>query len=136
MLIVPNFDEVFEVHCDASGVGIGGVLSQNNRPVAFFSEKLNDVRRRYSTYDKEFYAIVRSLEYWRHYLIAKEFVLYSDHEALKYINGQHKLKPRHAHWVELLQAFSFSIKHKAGVLNHVADALSRRYTLLNYACAS
>ena len=82
-------------------------------------------------YDKEFYAIVRSLEYWHHYLISKEFVLYSDHEALKYINEQHKLKPRHAKWVELLQAFSFSIKHKAGVLNNVADALSRRYALVS-----
>jgi RNase H-like domain found in reverse transcriptase len=112
-------------------VGIGGVLSQKGRPVTFFSEKLNEVKLKYSTYDKEFYAIVRSLEYWRHYLISKEFVLYYDHEALKYINGQHKLKPRHAKWVEFLQAFSFSIKHKAGVLNTVADALSRRYSLIS-----
>lgn len=86
VLILPDFEEIFEVHCDASGVGIGGVLSQRNRPVTFFSEKLNDVRLRYLTYDKEFYAIVRSLEHWRHYLISREFILYSDHEALKYIN--------------------------------------------------
>ncbi|GJW38288.1 reverse transcriptase domain-containing protein [Tanacetum coccineum] len=103
VLALPNFEHIFQVECDASGLGIGGVLSQLNRPIAFFSEKLNDTRRRYSTYDKEFYAIVRSLEYWRHYLLPAEFILYSDHQALKFIQGQAKLKPRHAKWVETLQ---------------------------------
>ncbi|GJS04831.1 RNA-directed DNA polymerase [Tanacetum coccineum] len=130
VLALPNFDEVFQVECDASGVGIGGVLSQNQRPIAFFSEKLNDARRKYSTYDKEFYAIVRSLDTWRHYLLSNEFVLFSDHEALKFINGQHKLKSRHAKWVEFIQAFSFVIRHKVGSNNQVADALSRRHSLI------
>ncbi|GKA36855.1 RNA-directed DNA polymerase [Tanacetum coccineum] len=130
VLALPNYEHVFEVECDASGLGIGGVLSQLKRPIAFFSEKLNDTRRRYSTYDKEFYAIVRSLEYWRHYLLPAEFILYSDHE-LKFIQGQAKLKPRHAKWVETLQDFSFVIRHKAGSANSVADALSRRPALLS-----
>ncbi|GJV96511.1 putative CCCH-type zinc finger family protein [Tanacetum coccineum] len=112
ILALPNFDEVFQVECDASVVGIGGVLSQNQRSIAFFSEKLNDARRKYSTYDKEFYAIVRSLDTWRHYLLSNEFVMFSDHEALKFINGQHKLKPRHAKWVEFIKDFSFVIRHK------------------------
>nr|GEX25397.1 reverse transcriptase [Tanacetum cinerariifolium] len=85
VLALPNFEHVFQVKYDASGLGVGGVLSQLNRPISFFSEKLNDTRRRYSTYDKEFYAIVRSLEYWRHYLLPAEFILYSDHQALKFI---------------------------------------------------
>ncbi|GJY25953.1 RNA-directed DNA polymerase [Tanacetum coccineum] len=119
-----------QVECDAFGVGIGGVLSQNQRPIAFFSEKLNGARRKYSTYDKEFYAIVRSLDTWRHYLLSNKFVLFSDHEALKFINGQHKLKPRHAKWVEFIQAFSFVIRQKVGSDNQVADALSRRHSLI------
>ncbi|GKA96872.1 RNA-directed DNA polymerase [Tanacetum coccineum] len=114
VLALPNFDEVFQVECDASGVGISGVLSQNQRPIAFFSEKLNDVRRKYFTYDKEFYVIVRNLDTWRHYLLSNEFVLFSDHEALKFINWQHKLKSRHAKWVEFIQAFSFVIRHRLG----------------------
>nr|GEY38558.1 hypothetical protein [Tanacetum cinerariifolium] len=84
--------KVFQVECDASGLGIGGVLSQLNRPIAFFSEKLNDTRRRYSTYDKEFYAIVSSLEYWRHYLLSAEFILYFDHQALKFIQDDPDFK--------------------------------------------
>ncbi|GJU78699.1 reverse transcriptase domain-containing protein [Tanacetum coccineum] len=130
VLALPNFDEVFQVKCDASGVGIGGVLNQNQQPIAFFSEKINDARCKYSTYDKEFYAIVRSLDTWQHYLLSNEFILFSDHEALKFINGQHKLKSHHAKWVEFIQAFSFFIRHKVGSNNQVADALSRRHSLI------
>ena len=79
--------------------------------MALSSEKLCDSKRRYSTYDKEFYAIIRCLEHWSHYLITTEFILYSDDEALKYIQGQHKLNASHAKWVEYLQSFHFLIKH-------------------------
>ena len=130
LLVLPDFDKVFEVDCDASKTGIGAVLSQDGRPVAFYSEKLGGAKLLYSVYDLELYAIVRSLQHWRHYLIQREFVLYSDHQALKFLQGQHKLSSRHAKWVSTLQEYTFSIKHKSGTLNKVADALSRRSLLI------
>ena len=68
---------------------------------------------------------------WRHYLWPKEFVIHSDHESLKYLRSQHNLNRRHAKWVEFIESFPYIIKHKKGKDNVIADALSRRYTLLS-----
>ena len=112
------------VSYDASGVGIGGVLSQEGHPIALFSAKLNDAKRRYSTNDKEFYAIVYSLRFWRFYLLPTEFVLFYDHQALRYLNSQKKLNAQHGKWVEFLNEYSFVINHRAGIENKVVDALN------------
>jgi hypothetical protein len=131
LLQLPNFCKTFELECDASGVGIGGVLMQEGKPVAYFSEKLHGPVLNYSTYDKELYALVRSLEMWHHYLWPKEFVIHSDHESLKYLRSQNNLNRRHAKWVEFIESFPYIIKHKKGKDNIIADALSRRYALLS-----
>ena len=90
-----DFTKPFEVECDVSGIGIGGVLSQEHHPIAYFNEKLNDAKQKYSTYNKEFYAIIRALWHWHHYLLSREFFIYSDHEALRYLHSQKKLNFRH-----------------------------------------
>ena len=92
---LPDFTKPFEVECDASSIGIRGVISQECHPNAYFSEKLNDAKQKYSAYDKEFYAIIQALWHWRHYLLSREFVFYSDHEALHYLHSQKKLNFRH-----------------------------------------
>ena len=130
ILVLPNFDKTFEIECDASGIGIGAVLMQEKRPIAFFSEKLNGAQLKYSTYDKELYALVRALEVWQHYLLSKEFVIHTDHESLKHLKGQGKLNKRHGKWVEFIETFPYVISYKQGKENVVADALSRRYALI------
>ncbi|XP_071933765.1 uncharacterized protein [Coffea arabica] len=130
VLALPNFHTTFEIECDASGVGIGAVLMQDKRPCAFFSEKLGGAALNCPTYDKELYALVRALETWQHYLRPREFVIHTDHESLKYLKGQPKLSKRHAKWVSFIDTFSYVIKYKTGKTNVVADALSRRHSLL------
>jgi hypothetical protein len=130
ILVLSNFEKTFQVRCDASGVAIGVVLSQDNRLVAYFSEKLNETKRKYSTYDKEFYAIIQVLKKWRHYLVPKEFVLYSDNQALRFITRHDKLNQRHAKWIDFMQNFTFVMKHISGNANKVVDALSRRCLIL------
>ncbi|GER34146.1 gag-pol polyprotein [Striga asiatica] len=130
VLALPDFSIPFELLCDASKVGIGAVLSQNGRPVAFFSEKLSGPRLRYSTYDVEFYVVYRAVRYWRHYLFQREFILFTDHKALHHLSSQDNIFAHHATWTSYLQQFTFVLKHRSGASDRVADALSRRSLFL------
>jgi hypothetical protein len=85
ILVLPDFQKTFQVKCDASGFAIGAVLSQEDKPITYFSEKLNEAKEKYSTYDKVFYAVIQALKKWRHYLVPREFILYSDNHALQYV---------------------------------------------------
>jgi hypothetical protein len=105
-------------------------LSQDDRPIAYFSEKLNEVKIKYSTYDKEFYAVIQALKKWRHYLVPKEFVLYNDNHALQFMTQQEKLTQKHSKWVEYMHNFTFVIKHISGTANKVFDALSKKCLLM------
>ncbi|KAG7568008.1 Integrase catalytic core [Arabidopsis thaliana x Arabidopsis arenosa] len=131
LLVLPDFMKTFEIECDASGVGIGAVLMQEKKPIAFFSEKLGGATLNYPTYDKEFYALVRALQTWQHYLWPKEFVIHTDHQSLRHLKSQQKLNKRHARWMEFVETFPYVIQYKQGKENVVADALSRRYTLIS-----
>ncbi|KAL9260331.1 Retrovirus-related Pol polyprotein from transposon 17.6-like protein [Drosera capensis] len=98
---------------------------EEGQPIAYFSEKLHGAHLRYSTYEKEFYALVRALQTWQHYLWLNQFVIHTDHESLKHLRGQDKLSTRHAKWVEFIETFPYVIKYKQGKENVVADALSK-----------
>jgi hypothetical protein len=104
---------------------------QEGRPVAYFSEKLSDASLKYSTYDKELYALVCTLQTWQHYLWHREFIIHSDHEALKHICTQKNLNHRHAKWVEFIKSFPYIIKHKNEKDNVIVHALSHCNTMLS-----
>lgn len=133
ILALPNFDLPFELECDASGKGMGAVLLQEGKAVAYHSEKWGGAALNYSTYDKELYAVVRALKTWQHYLMGREFIIHSDHETLKHLKGQQRLNKRHARWMAYIEVFPYVIKYKKGKDNLVADALSRRFALISYA---
>ncbi|KAI0503667.1 hypothetical protein KFK09_014602 [Dendrobium nobile] len=130
VLALPNFDKPFQVDTDASAVGIGAVLYQEDRPIEYFSEKLSSPRQKWTVYEQELYAVVRALKQWEHYLLHQDFVLCSDHQSLQYLNSQKTVSKMHARWIVYLQRFSFVVRHKSGKMNRVADALSRRAALI------
>ncbi|GJS67859.1 ty3-gypsy retrotransposon protein [Tanacetum coccineum] len=124
-LALPNFTKPFDVTTDASGMAIGAVLSQDNKPIAFFSKKLCHTMQGQSTYTKEFYAITEAVKKWRQYLLGRRFRIYTDHHSLKHILTQTIQTPEQQKWVTKLLGYDFEVLYKPGRENTVADALSR-----------
>ena len=92
--ILPNPVEPFVVYCDASGLGLGGVLMQNDKVVAYASRQLRVHEKNYPTHDLELAAVVFVLKIWRHYLYGSRFEVFSDHKSLKYLFDQKELNMR------------------------------------------
>ena len=82
LLSYPNFDKPFDIHTDASDLQLGAVISQNNKPIAFYSRKLNPAQTRYTTTEKELLAIVETLKEFKNILLGYIIRVYTDHKNL------------------------------------------------------
>ena len=129
LLYLPNFDKAFKIKCDASGVGIGVVLMEDSKPIAYFSEKRSGATLNYPTHDNELYAMARTSQN-QHYLWPREFIIHYDHQSLKFSKTQGNLQKIHAKWFNFIEMFQYMIKYKNGKKNVVANALSRRYAFI------
>src|SRR3954463_751465 len=126
ILILPSPTESFVVYCDASLMGLGGVLMQNQQVVAYASRQLKVHERNYPTHDLELATVVFVLKLWRHYLYGSRFEVFSDHKSLKYLFDQKELNMRQRRWLEFLKDYDFGLNYHPGKANVVADALSRK----------
>lgn len=130
VLAHPDFSKTFDVICDASNVGVGAVLIQEKRPIAFLSRKFTPAEYNYSTTEQELLGVVEALKQWRCYLEGLPFVVHTDHNPNTYMQTKPTLSRREARWSELFQHFNFTWQHKPGKHN-IADPLSRPPNVAN-----
>ncbi|CAH9118783.1 unnamed protein product [Cuscuta epithymum] len=126
VLAMPQFDRLFVVECDASGTGIGAVLMQERRPIAYYSKILSDRTLSKSAYEREMMGLALAVQHWRPYLIGRKFIVRTDHRSLKHLLTQRIATPSQQVWVAKLLGYDFEIEYKTGISNAAADALSRR----------
>nr|AAV43974.1 putative polyprotein [Oryza sativa Japonica Group] len=126
VLILPDSRKGFQVYCDASRLGLGCVLMQEGKVVAYASRQLRPHENNYPTHDLELAAVVHALKIWRHYLFGNRTEMYTDHKSLKYIFTQPDLNMRQRRWLELIKDYDMEIHYHPGKANVVADALSRK----------
>nr|XP_051192241.1 uncharacterized protein LOC127305750 [Lolium perenne]XP_051192242.1 uncharacterized protein LOC127305750 [Lolium perenne]XP_051192243.1 uncharacterized protein LOC127305750 [Lolium perenne] len=127
LLALPNFQEAFVLETDACATGLGAVLMQQNKPLAFFSKSLGSKNSAQSIYEKEAMAILEALKKWRHYFLGNRLIIKTDQQSLKYLSSQRLIEGiQHKLMLKLLE-FDYSIEYKKGTENLVADALSRQF---------
>ncbi|KAK1415113.1 hypothetical protein QVD17_30884 [Tagetes erecta] len=126
VLALPEGIEDFVVCSDASHVGLGCVLMQRGKVIAYASRKLKPTEANYPTHDLELAAVVFALRIWRHYLYGTKCIIYTDHKSLKYFFDQKELNMRQRRWLELVKDYDCEILYHPGKANVVADALSRK----------
>ncbi|GJY50515.1 putative reverse transcriptase domain-containing protein [Tanacetum coccineum] len=126
VLALPDRPKDFVVYCDASGLGLGCVLMQRGKVIAYASRQLKIHEKNYTTHDLELGAVVFALKIWRHYLYGTKSVIYTDHKSLQHIFSQKELNMRQRRWIELFSDYDCEIRYHPGKANVVADALSRK----------
>ena len=126
VLTLPSGSRGFVVYSDASKKGLGCVLMQNDRVIAYASRQLKPYEQNYPTHGLELAAVVFALKIWRHYLYGEQCEIFTDHKSLKYLFTQKELNMRQRRWLELLKDYDLTISYHPGKANKVADALSRK----------
>ena len=128
LMMNPDFSRSFILQTDASGYGVGAVLSQGengDQPIAYFSKKLLPRERAYSTIEKECLAIILAVKHFKAYLLGRPFMIQTDHRALRWLHQFREKNSRLTRWSLILQPYTFVVEHKKGRDNANADALSR-----------
>ena len=126
VLTLPDDSGNFEIYSDASLNGLGCVLMQHGRVIAYALRQLKPHQMNYPTHDLELAAIIFALNIWRHYLYGEKCKIFTDHKSLQYIFTQRDLNLRQRRWIELLSDYDYTIDYHPVRANVVADALSRK----------
>ncbi|KAA0033475.1 pol protein [Cucumis melo var. makuwa] len=126
VLTVPDGSGSFVIYSDASKKGLGCVLMQQGKVVAYASRQLKSHEQNYPTHDLELGVVVFALKIWRHYLYGEKIQIFTDHKSLKYFFTQKELNMRQQRWLELVKDYDCEILYHPGKANVVADALSRK----------